>query len=443
MSMADPRDVVAAKRDGRHLSAAELAGFVQSYARGELPDYLAAAFLMACFIRGLDAEETLALTRAMVDSGTTLALRGVSRPKVDKHSTGGVSDGVTLVFAPIAASLGLAVAKLSGRGLGHTGGTLDKLEAIPGLRTDLEPGAFERQVEEVGCAVAAQTADLVPADGALYALRDATATVPSIPLIAASVMSKKLAVASDLVLLDVKAGSGAFMKTVEDAEALARACTRLAEDWGRPCRAAVTDMSQPLGEAIGNALDVAEAVDLLSGRTRGRLRDLAVMFAGEAVSRLTGASMGEGRERAARAVDSGRALETFRRMVEAQGGDPRVVDDPKGVLPSAPIVRPIVADHDGYLAEVDAEALGRASGDLGAGRKHKGDPIDPAVGIVFRPKVGDPLERGREIGAVHARDEDAAERCARRVLAAMTVSDVRVEPPPLVHGWFGRSEDAG
>jgi pyrimidine-nucleoside phosphorylase len=217
----DPRDVVAAKRDGRTLGPGELARFVQAYSAGEVGDPLAAAFLMAAFIRDLDAEETLALTHAMVDSGQTLPLAGISRPKVDKHSTGGVADGVTLVFAPLAASLGLAVAKLSGRALGHTGGTLDKLESIPGLRTDLEPDAFERQVEEIGCAVAAQTPDLVPADGALYELRDATATVPSIPLIAASVMSKKLALGSDLVLLDVKAGSGAFMKTPRQAKALA------------------------------------------------------------------------------------------------------------------------------------------------------------------------------------------------------------------------------
>ncbi|HEY8114795.1 MAG TPA: thymidine phosphorylase, partial [Actinomycetota bacterium] len=292
--MNDPRDVVAAKRDGRTLEPDELRSFVRAYARGELPDYLAAAFLMAAFINGLDASETLALTQAMVDSGDTLPLGGISRPKVDKHSTGGVSDGVTLVFAPIAASLGLAVAKLSGRGLGHTGGTLDKLESIPGLRTDLKPHAFERQIEEVGSAVAAQTTELVPADGALYALRDATATVPSVPLIAASVMSKKLAIDTDLVLLDVKAGSGAFMKTPDDAAELAEACTALAKDWGRPTRAAVTDMSQPLGEAIGNALDVVEAVRLLRGELHGRLRDVAVMFAGEAVSRLSDVPMGEG-----------------------------------------------------------------------------------------------------------------------------------------------------
>jgi pyrimidine-nucleoside phosphorylase len=433
----DPRDVVAAKRDGRKLDPDELRAFVLAYARGELPDYLAAAFLMAAFINGLDAEETLALTRAMVDSGETLPLDGITRPTVDKHSTGGVADGVTLVFTPIAASLGLAVAKLSGRGLGHTGGTLDKLESIPGLRTDLDPESFERQVEQVGSAVAAQTDDIVPADGALYALRDATATVPSIPLIAASVMSKKLAIGTDLILLDVKAGSGAFMKTPEDAAELAEACAALAKDWGRPTRAAVTDMSQPLGEAIGNALDIVEAVRLLRGELHGRLRDAAVVFAGEAVSRLLGVPMGEGRARAAAALDSGEALEAFRRMIQAQGGDPRVVDEPEQVLPSAPVRRPIMAERAGTLAAVDAEGLGRASGDLGAGRKKKGDQIDPSVGIVFLPKIGDGIVAGQELGRVHARSDGDAEAGIRAVHAAMTIGDEPVEPPPLVYGWHG------
>jgi pyrimidine-nucleoside phosphorylase len=437
VTLSDPRDVVAAKRDGNRLDPDDLRAFILSYSRGELPDYLAAAFLMAAFINGLDDEETLALTRAMVDSGTTLPLGGIGRPTVDKHSTGGVADGVTLVFAPLAASLGLAVAKLSGRGLGHTGGTLDKLESIPGLRTDLEPAAFERQVQEVGCAVAAQTADLVPADGALYALRDATATVPSLPLIAASVMSKKLAVGTDLILLDVKAGSGAFMKTPEDATALAKACAKLAADWGHATRCAVTDMSQPLGDAIGNALDVVEALELLGGTMHGRLRDAAIMFAGEALSRLTGAGMGEARARAASALDSGEAVESFRRMIEAQGGDPTVVDDPIGVLPRAPVAEPILATREGYLSAVDAEALGRASGELGAGRRKKGDAIDPAVGIVFRPKVGDRIETGQELGSVHARSRDDADVCRAQVAAAMTIGGDPVEPPPLVYGWYG------
>jgi pyrimidine-nucleoside phosphorylase len=435
--MTDPRDVIATKRDGKSLGEAELDEFVQGYARGDIPDYQASAFLMAAFVNGLDARETLTLTRAMVASGRTLPLDGVSRPKVDKHSTGGVADGVTLIFAPLAASLGLAVAKLSGRGLGHTGGTLDKLEAIPGLRTDLSVEAFERQVEAVGCAVAAPTADIVPADGALYALRDATATVPSIPLIAASVMSKKLAVGSDLILLDVKAGSGAFMKTGEDAEDLARTCVRLAGDWGRPCRAAVTDMSQPLGEAVGNALDIAEAVEVLSGRRAGRLRDAAVMFAGEALSRLGGVAMGQGRGRAAAALDDGSALEVFRRMVQAQGGDGRVVDDPWGVLPAAPVIRPIVSNREGFLIMVDAEAIGRASAALGAGRMRKGDPVDPAVGIVFRPKIGDRVEAGQEIGSVHARDDDAVRACTDAVLSSIEIGDEPVQPVPLVHVWVG------
>jgi pyrimidine-nucleoside phosphorylase len=428
---------VEAKRDGRHLSAEEISSFVLGYAHGEVHDYLAAAFLMAAFIRGLDDQETLSLTRAMVDSGKTLSLGGISRPTVDKHSTGGVADSVTLVFAPLAASLGLAVAKLSGRGLGHTGGTLDKLESIPGLRTDLAPDAFERQVEEVGCAVAAPSPDLVPADGALYALRDATATVPSIPLIAASVMSKKLAVETDLILLDVKAGSGAFMKTPEDARALAEACTRLSEEWGRQCRAAVTDMSQPLGEAVGNALDIAEAVSLLSGEHHGPLRDLCVEFAAHALSYLTGAADDGARAAAEGALDDGSALESFRRMVEAQGGDPRVVDDPWSVLQAAPVRVGVAARRAGYLAAVDAEAIGRAGADLGAGRKKKGHQIDPAVGIVFRPKIGDRLAPGQEIATVHARDDDAARRAAARIVEAMTVEEEAVQPPQLVLGWYG------
>jgi pyrimidine-nucleoside phosphorylase len=438
--MGDPRDVVAAKRDGRAIPPEDLEDFVLAYARDEVPDYLAAAFLMAAYIRGLDAGETLALTRAMVASGRTIPLEGISRPKVDKHSTGGVADGVTLVFAPLAAALGLAVAKLSGRGLGHTGGTLDKLEAIPGLRTDLGPEAFERQVEEVGCAVAAQTADLVPADGRFYALRDATATVPAIPLIASSVMSKKLAVGTDLILLDVKAGSGAFMKTVEDAGVLAGACAALARDWGRACRVAVTDMSQPLGSAVGNALDIIETVDLLRGNDRGRLREAVLVFVVEAQVRLLGLVPDEARARAERAIDCGDALETFRRMVRAQGGDPRVVDDPAAVLPSAPVVRAILAPAGGWLAAVEAEAIGRASAELGAGRKRKDDPVDPAVGIVFRPKIGDRVEAGEELGTVHARDEGAATASIRRVLAALTWSDVATEPVPLVHGWYGSAE---
>jgi pyrimidine-nucleoside phosphorylase len=431
----EPRDVVATKRDGGELKGEDLRAFVLGYARGDVPDYLAAAFLMAAYLRGLSEAETSELTRAMVESGATLPLAGVHRPKVDKHSTGGVSDGVTLVFAPLGASLGLAVAKLSGRGLGHTGGTLDKLESIPRLRTSLSTEELERQVEEIGCAVAGQTADLVPADGALYALRDATATVDSVPLIAASVMSKKLAVGTDLILLDVKAGSGAFMKTPEAAGELAAACVRLAAGWNRPTRAAVTDMSQPLGSAIGNALDVAEAVRLLKGEERGRLRELSVAFAAEAVSILEGEDRHRAAERAARALDSGNAAERFAKMIEAQGGEPKVVDDPWAVLPRAAVRRDVLATEEGYLSSVDAEALGRAASALGAGRAKKGDPIDPAVGIEFFPKIGDRLASDDTIATVHARDDDHASEAARRVLGAMRMSDRPVDPPALIHGW--------
>ena len=435
MSLTDPRQVVAAKRDGKTLAHREIEAFVEGYTRGDVSDALAAAFLMAGLIRGFDAEETLALTRAMVGSGDTVTFGDLGGPSVDKHSTGGVADGVTLVFAPIAAALGLAVAKLSGRGLGHTGGTLDKLESIPGLRTDLGPAEIERQAAEIGCVVAAQSPDLVPADGKLYALRDATATVPSVPLIAASVMSKKLAVHTDLILLDVKAGSGAFMKTVDDARSLAQACLALAGGWGRPARVAVTDMSQPLGDAVGNALDVAEAVALLRGEMRGRLRDLAVLFAATALEATTGAGPEDARARADRAVDSGEALERFRRMVQRQGGDPRVADDPWAVLPRAPVVLPIAVDREGTLAAVNAEEIGLASGALGAGRMRKGDPIDPSVGLVITAKIADRLDAGAPIGSVHAADRESAARTADRVRAALTLTDGPVEPPPLVHEW--------
>jgi pyrimidine-nucleoside phosphorylase len=436
MTLQDPRTIVARKRDGGSLNPADIQAFVEGYTNGEVSDALAAAFLMACLTRGLDDEETLALTRTMIDSGETVEFGDLGRPSVDKHSTGGVADGVTLVFAPLAAALDLAVAKLSGRGLGHTGGTLDKLESIPGLRTDLSPDAMARQVAEVGCAVAAQSPNLVPADGALYALRDATATVPSIPLIAASVMSKKLAVRTDLILLDVKSGSGAFMKTPEAAGELAEACLRLAHGWGRRACAAVTDMSQPLGDAVGNALDIVEAVELLRGDLRGRLRDLAVLFAARALEITEGVAHPEAVARAERALDDGHALERFRRMIEAQGGDPHVVDDPNAILPKAPVVLPILQGRAGTLAAMDAEEIGLASGALGAGRTRKGDVIDPAVGIVVRCKIGDRLEAGHPLGDVHARSDDDAREAIRRVLAALSVVDGDVSPPPLVDRWL-------
>lgn len=436
MSSWDPRIVIAAKRDGHRLGPEEIERFILAFARGEIGEGPATAFLMASLLNGLDADETLAMTRAMIASGDTVSFAGLDRPTVDKHSTGGVADGVTLVFAPLAASLGLAVAKLSGRGLGHTGGTLDKLEAIPGLSTDMDPAEIERQVAAAGCAVAAQSPSLVPADGTLYALRDATATVPSVPLIAASVMSKKLAIETDLILLDVKAGSGAFMKTVDEARSLADACRTLAAGAGRRVGVAVTDMSQPLGDAVGNALEIREAVALLRGEAAGRLRELAVWFAARALEALDGVAFEEARTRAAAALDEGAALERFRAMIEAQGGDPGVIDDPS-LLPRAPAIVPLLADRSGRLAAVQAEAVGLASGALGAGRMRKGDPVDPAVGIVLRPKIGDPVAAGEPIGEVHARTQDEAAEGGRRVLAALDIVDGPVDVPELVHAWWG------
>jgi pyrimidine-nucleoside phosphorylase len=436
VTVIDPRSIIAAKRDGRSLSPAEMKTFVDGYTGGEFGDAPAAAFLMACLLNGLDEAETLALTQAMVGSGDTLALESAS-PLIDKHSTGGVADGVTLIFAPLAAALGLCVAKLSGRGLGHTGGTLDKLESIPGLRTDLSMDELARQVEGVGCAVAAQSDSLVPADRALYALRDATATVPSIPLIAASVMSKKLAVATDLIVLDVKAGSGAFMKSSAEAAQLAQACLLLAAGWGRAAMAAVTDMSQPLGDAIGNAIDIAETVEVLSGQRKGRLRELAVTFAARGVEALQSIAHLEAVAKAERALDDGSALERFARMIEAQGGDPRVTTDPWSVLPRAPVIRPLVCDRAGFLQAVQADDLGMAAVGLGAGRIRKGGPIDPAVGILFRPKIGERLEVGLPIGEIHARTDASAAEAELAILGALTVGQEPVDPPPLVYTWLG------
>jgi pyrimidine-nucleoside phosphorylase len=331
------------------------------------------------------------------------------------------------------------VAKLSGRGLGHTGGTLDKLESIPGFRVDLSPDELERQVEKVGCAVAGQSKDFVPADGALYALRDATATVASIPLIAASVMSKKLAVGTDLILLDVKAGSGGFMKTPEAAAELAATCVDLGRSWGRVARAAVTDMSQPLGVAIGNALDVAECVGVLRGEEQGRLRELSIAFAAEALVALQGKDADDARAAVTGVLDSGEAAEAFARMVEAQGGEARVVDDPWAVLPRAPVGREVPSEG-GYLKEVDAEALGLAAARLGAGRMRKGDPIDPAVGIEFFPKVGDRLESSQPIALIHAREEGAAAAAGDRVRQAIKISPEPVAAPPLLYSWHGARE---
>jgi pyrimidine-nucleoside phosphorylase len=399
----DAREPIAAKRDGRSVAPPDLERLVSEYASGSVGDGPMAAFLMAAVVNGMDPDETAAMTRAFVASGMSVALGDVGRPVVDKHSTGGVADAVSLVFAPLVASLGLACVKISGRGLGHTGGTIDKLEAIPGFRVDRSIEEMRTQAAAIGCVIASQTSQLVPADGLVYALRDATATVPSIPLIAASVMSKKLAIGSDLIVLDVKAGSGAFMPDVTSAETLARACLALAQAGDRSATAAVTDMSQPLGTTIGNALEVGEAIEVLGGTRQGRLRDLAVWFAARATALLTDAPIADATRRAERALTDGSALEAFRAVVDAQGGDARVVDHPADLLPSAPVRLAFEAVTQGFIGGVDAAAIGAAATALGAGRHRKGAPIDPAVGIVLTTKVGDTVGRGEVIGEVHAR----------------------------------------
>jgi pyrimidine-nucleoside phosphorylase len=396
-----------------------------------------AAFLMAAVLQGMSPSETAAMTRAFVASGATVELGDVGRAVVDKHSTGGVADAVSLVFAPLIASLGLACVKISGRGLGHTGGTIDKLESIPGFRVDLSIQAVRQQAREVGCVIASQTDELVPADGLIYALRDATATVPSIPLIASSVMAKKLAIDADMILLDVKAGSGAFMADVPRARALADACLAIAKAAERRALAAITDMSQPLGVTIGNALEVAEAVGVLAGQTRGRLRDVAVAFAARSLTALAGDTPRVAIERAERALEDGSALAAFRCFVHAQGGDERVAEDPGAVLPRAPVRLPIDAPGSGWVGAVDAAVVGGAASALGAGRHRKDAPIDPAVGIVLTAKVGDRVEGGEMIGEVHARTDDAAEAGRAAVLASVRVQDAPTEAPTLVHSWDG------
>jgi pyrimidine-nucleoside phosphorylase len=432
----DPRGSIETKRDGGTVAPDELRRLIAGYVDGTIDEGPMAAFLMACVIHGLNDDETSTMTQAFVDSGTTLLLDDVDRPVVDKHSTGGVSDGVSLIFAPLVAALGLACVKLAGRGLGHTGGTVDKLESIPGMRLDRSLDEITAQARAIGCVIASQTDELVPADGAIYALRDATATVRSVPLIAASVMAKKLAVRSDLILLDVKAGSGAFMRDTDEAAVLARTCLAIARDHDRRAVAAVTDMSQPLGDAIGNALEVSEAVAVLNGGRAGRLRDLSVELAARALCTLADVEPSAARSRAAAALDGGTAADAFRRMVEAQDGDRRVVDDPDAVLPRAPITRPLSAHRAGTLGAVDAAALGEAARALGAGRSEPGDPIDPAVGIVLTPKVGDRLEDGQPIGWIHAREEGAARAADRAVAEAISIVDGAATAPALVHRWL-------
>ena len=422
-------ELIQRKRDGGVLDDGEVAELVLGYARGEVPDYQMAAFCMAVYFRGLSSAETFALTDAMIRSGETIDLAGaLGRKVVDKHSTGGVGDKTSIAVAPIVAACGVPFGKMSGRGLGHTGGTLDKLESIPGFRVELSVEEFVDQVRDIGVAIVGQTADLVPADKRLYALRDVTATVDNLSLIAASIMSKKIAAGADAIVLDVKVGNGAFMKSVSDAQALAEAMIELGRRTGREVVCLLTDMDQPLGQAVGNALEVREALATLRGQGPPDFHELVL----DAVARLLalsdlGVDEPEGRSRAEAAIADGSAAAAYERWIRAQGGDPT-----EDALPVAPVVREVPAPRHGHVAELGAVAVGLAALRLGAGRQTKDDAVDHAVGIRCLRKRGDAVERGEPLAEVHARDEASAEAAATEVLAAYRLDDTPPHVRPLL-----------
>jgi pyrimidine-nucleoside phosphorylase len=418
-------DIIREKRDGRAHADETIRFLVQHASDGSIPDYQLAAWLMAVRLRGMTDAETTTLTLAMAASGRQLDLSSIPGRKVDKHSTGGVGDKATLIVGPLVAAAGVPVAKLSGRALGHSGGTLDKLEAISGFQVDLSIDRFIDQVRQIGIAIAGQTADMVPADKVFYALRDATATVDSVPLIASSVMSKKLAAGADAILLDVKAGRGAFIATVPDAEALARALVTLGTSAGRETVAYVTDMEQPLGRAVGNALEIREAIDTLAGHGPPELEALSLRLAAEML-RLAGVAAVDFR----RLLLNGDALRKFAELIEAQGGDARVTTDPER-LPQAPVQRPIAAAAAGTVARADALEIALASKALGAGRDRKDAPIDLAVGIVLQKKVGDQVVAGEPLAVIHARSAADAESVATRVAAAFEI-EAQAKARPLL-----------
>jgi pyrimidine-nucleoside phosphorylase len=430
-------DLIRRKRDGERLDAAEVRAFVAGVTDGSIPDYQTAAMLMAVFFRGLDDEELAAWSDAMLRSGDVLELGSVTAPKVDKHSTGGVGDKISLPLAPAVAACGVAVPMISGRGLGHTGGTLDKLEAIPGFRVDLSAAAFEAQVARLGACLIGQTERIAPADRKLYALRDVTGTVESIPLIASSIMSKKLAEGIDALVLDCKVGSGAFMKTLERARELARTIAAIGRAAGKRVTAVLTDMNQPIGRAVGNASEVAESIEVLRGGGPDDTRALTVALGAEM---LALAGVRDGASRVGEALDGGAALEKFREIVRAQGGDPRVCDDPDAVLPRAPSQTAVRARRPGTVAAIDAEAVGTAVVLLGGGRRRKEDRVDPAVGVTVVARLGDEVREGDPLALLHHRGDPAA---AAAILAeAYRIADEAPPPRPLVHAIVRHREAA-
>jgi pyrimidine-nucleoside phosphorylase len=423
-----PAELIQRKRDGGELGDEEIAELVVGYTRGEIPDYQLAAFLMAVYFRGLSPRETYALTDAMVRSGETIDLQAeIGRPVADKHSTGGVGDKASLVVAPLVAACGIAFGKMSGRGLGHTGGTLDKLESIPGFRVELSRDDFVRQVRDVGVAVVGQTAELVPADKQLYGLRDVTATVENVSLIAASIMSKKIAAGANAIVLDVKVGDGAFMKSIEEARELARAMLELGRRAGRMVVCELTDMDQPLGHAVGNALEIREGVATLRGAGPTDLTELAVASAAHLVVLCERVEYAEARARVETALRGGLAFETYDRWIRAQGGDPS-----EDALPHAPVIQAVTADRDGWVGRLGALAIGTAAMRLGAGRVVKDDVIDHAVGIVCVRKRGDRVSTGEMLAEIHAQNEGAARAVTDDVRAAYELTDEEPEAAGVV-----------
>lgn len=431
-------DIIVKKRDKGELTRAELDFFIQGYVRGDVPDYQVAAWAMAVVLNGMTPRETIDLTLAIAHSGRVLDLRGVvDGLVVDKHSTGGVGDKTSLVVAPAVAACGLKVGKMSGRGLGFSGGTLDKLESIPGYRTDLTTDEFVAQLRKIGIVLTGQSADLAPADGKLYALRDVTGTVQSIPLIASSIMGKKIAAGAQVILLDVKVGVGAFMEEMDSARQLAELMVSIAAITGRKALAVLSDMNQPLGNAVGNALELKEAIETLQGGGPDDFRRHCLEMCGYLLHLgQVAASQAEGRSMAQQALLSGRAWEKFTDLVAAQGGDVSYIQNPSR-LPAARLVEPVVAPRGGYLREVNARLIGETGVHLGGGRLKKGDAIDYGVGVVVHVKVGNRVDPGQPLFTVHANDASRLAEARRMLQSACTWSDEPVDPLPLYHGLIG------
>ncbi|MBI4869852.1 MAG: thymidine phosphorylase [Candidatus Wallbacteria bacterium] len=423
-------DLILKKKAGQKLTREEIDFLIGGTVGGSIPDYQISAFLMAVCFRGMDEEETTDLTRAMRDSGQIVRLEGIRGVKIDKHSTGGVGDKTTLVAGPLAAACGLKVAKMSGRGLGHTGGTLDKMESIPGVRIDLTQEEFVRQVNEHGIAVIGQTGDLVPADKKLYAMRDATGTVDSIPLIAASIMSKKLAVLNDVLVLDVKFGKGAFMQTLELGRQLARSMVDIGRGMGLSTAALLTDMDRPLGRAVGNAMEVREAIDCLKGKGPSDLEELAVAICAE---HLVMGGVAADREAASKLLKqklaSGEAYAKFVEFITAQGGSEKALDD----MPRAPHEHAFPSPDSGYVGAIDCLAVGHAAMLLGAGRETKESTIDHAVGLLVDKRLGDPVERGEPLVRLHYADARRRDAAAAALAGAFRIDSARPSPGPVVH----------